>query len=76
MRNRWADGDRLRAIRIQRQLTQKEVARRAKVRNDTLSSIEAGRYQPGDLLAHRLALALNCGVEDFSDPRDRRVAAA
>lgn len=76
MRDRLADGAKLRSIRIRRQLKQKDLATRAEVRNDTLSSIEAGRYQPGDLLAYRLAVALNCNVEDFSVDKPRPVAAA
>lgn len=67
MRNRRADGAKLRAIRIRRQLMQKDLADRARVRADTLSNIEAGRWQPSDLLAFRLAQALDCTVEDFVD---------
>lgn len=76
MRDRLCDGAKLRSIRIRRQLLQKTLADLADVRNDTLCSIEAGRYQPGDLLAHRLAEALDCEIEDFSVDKPRPMAAA
>lgn len=65
MRNRRADGAKLRSIRVRRQLRQKDLAEKANVRADTLSNIEAGRWQPSDLLAYRLAQALDCDVDDF-----------
>lgn len=65
MRNRRADGAKLRNLRVRRQLRQKDLADRASVRADTLSNIEAGRWQPSDLLAFRLAQALDCDVDDF-----------
>lgn len=65
MKNRRVDGDKLRNIRIRAQLRQTQLATNVGIRPDTLCHIEAGRYQPGDMLAHRLAQALNCQVEEF-----------
>lgn len=65
MKNRRVDGAKLRDLRVRRQLRQKDVAERVKVRRDTLCNIEAGRSQPSDMLAYRLADALECEVEDF-----------
>jgi DNA-binding XRE family transcriptional regulator len=66
MRYRTADGAKLRAIRIKRQLRQVDLAESVRVLPSTLCKIEGGTYQPSDLLAERLAVALNCAVEDFT----------
>lgn len=78
MRKRRVDADKLRALRVRRQLRQKDLAERVKVRRDTLCHIEAGRTQPSDMLAFRLAAALGCEVDDFvaDDPVPATGAAA
>ena len=58
----------LKALRLQRGLTQKELARAAGVTRQTISHIEAGLYVPSVAVAIRLARALACRVEDLFSP--------
>lgn len=57
-------GNRLKLARVERDLSQEELARRAKVTRQTISSIENGQYVPSTLLAFILCRCLNKPVED------------
>ena len=46
-------------------LTQEELARRAGVTRQTIIAMEKGNYIPSVLLALRIAVELNCRVEDL-----------
>lgn len=55
--------NRLRLARVERHLTQDELARAVGVSRNTIGSIESGRYYPSALLALRLAGVLGAPVE-------------
>ena len=55
--------NRLRVARAERDLSQDELARRAGVSRQTISSIETGVYTPSALLAFRLARVLDLPVD-------------
>jgi putative transcriptional regulator len=55
--------NRLRVARAERGLSQDELARRAGVSRQTISSIETGLYCPSTLLAFRLARVLDRPVD-------------
>lgn len=55
--------NRLRVARAERDLSQDELARRAGVSRQTISSIETGVYCPSALLAFRLARVLDRPVD-------------
>jgi putative molybdopterin biosynthesis protein len=55
----------IRDVRTSRQLSQRELARRAGLTRQAVNAIEAGRYAPNTSIAMRLARALGCRVEDL-----------
>jgi putative transcriptional regulator len=55
--------NRLRVARAERDLSQEELARRAGVSRQTISSIETGAYCPSTFLAFRLARVLDRPVD-------------
>jgi len=57
--------NRLRVARAERDLSQDELARRAGVSRQTISSIETGVYCPSTLLAFRLARVLDRPVDSL-----------
>src|SRR5437899_2997986 len=66
---------RVRAQRLQRGLSQGELARQTGLTRQAISAIETGHYVPNTAVALRLAQSLRCGVEDLfalppSAPRD------
>lgn len=58
-------GNRLRVARAERRLSQEQLAIRAGVTRQTVSSIETGQYCPSALLAFQLAEALQTRVEEL-----------
>ena len=58
-------GNRLKVGRAERGWSQEELARRAGVTRQTISSIETGQYVPSALLAFVLARELGRGVEEL-----------
>lgn len=61
--------DRIRSLRVQRGWSQAELAERAGVTRQLVSTVEAGRHQPNVTAALRLATALDTSVEElFGDP--------
>lgn len=61
----WRLENRLRVARAERQLSQAELARRAGVTRQTISSIETGQYVPSALLAFVLARTLDTPVHEL-----------
>jgi putative transcriptional regulator len=55
--------NRLRVARVERALSQEQLARAAGVSRQTISSIETGVYCPSTLLAFRLARVLDQPVD-------------
>lgn len=57
---------RLQELREEKHLTQKALAEISRVPQQTISAIESGeRKNPGILTMQRLAMALECGIEDI-----------
>lgn len=57
--------NRLKVARAEKGLSQEQLALRAGVTRQTISSIETGQYNPSALLAFTLALRLDMRVEDL-----------
>ena len=57
--------NRLRVARAERDLSQEDLAQRAGVSRQTISSIETGQYTPSALLAFRLAQVLAVPVAEL-----------
>ena len=57
--------NRLEQLRLQRSLTQQELADRVEVSRQTVISLERGRYNPSIILAFKLARLLDCRIEDL-----------
>lgn len=64
MKRRTRLSNRLKVCRAERGLSQEELARRAGVTRQTVSSIENGQYVPSALLAFVLARRLEKPVEE------------
>jgi transcriptional regulator with XRE-family HTH domain len=58
-------GDRLRFVRLQRNLSQRELAKRAGVTNSTISLIEANRANPSIGALKRILDGLPIGLSEF-----------
>lgn len=58
-------GNRLRVARAEMNISQEELAHRAGVTRQTISSIETGQYGPSALLAFTLARQLGKPVEEL-----------
>lgn len=56
---------RVRAARLQRGLSQQDLAARVGLTRQAISAIESGQYIPNTVVALRLAQALGCRVEDL-----------
>ncbi|TVZ38869.1 transcriptional regulator with XRE-family HTH domain [Alteromonadaceae bacterium 2753L.S.0a.02] len=64
-------GDRLQAVRKQRGLSQRELARRADVTNSTLSMIEQGKVSPSVASLEKILAAVPMSLQEFfSDSLD------
>ena len=57
--------NRLRELRAKFNITQEELAQRAKVTRQTIIALEAGKYSPSLELAFRLAKVLNTPVDEL-----------
>lgn len=55
--------NRVRELRMERGMTQEEIAERVGVSRQTIISIESGRYNPSILLAYKLARAFDQSIE-------------
>lgn len=58
-------GNRLRALRISRKLSQRELARRAGLRNSTISLVESGRSNPTIGALKRILDGIPIGLAEF-----------
>ena len=62
----------IRRLRFDRgEMTQQELADRARVTRQTIIALEAGRYVPSLALAFRIARAFGVGVEDVFQYADK-----
>lgn len=60
---------RLKAVRVQKQLTQIELAEQVGIKRQAVYDIESGRYLPNTGVALKLARCLECRIEDlFQEP--------
>lgn len=59
--------NRVKDLRLQRQLTQEELARLLGVSRQTIISIENGRYNPTLMLAYRIASFFSLSIEEVFD---------
>lgn len=57
--------NRVRELREAKGFTQQQLAKKMGVSRQTIISIEAGRYNPSLLLAHRLACEFEKRIEDI-----------
>lgn len=62
-------GERIRNLRIQSGLTQKELATRCGLPANTISRVESGKTQPQGLTLHKLAAGLNVEPGEFKGER-------
>jgi len=51
--------------RLERNITQEELANKLKVSRQTIISLEKGKYKPSLILAHKLAQTFDCMIEDL-----------
>ena len=56
--------NRIRALRLERRMTQEELALRTGVSRQTIMSIENGNTNPSVLLAFKIATALDAAIAD------------
>ena len=55
--------NRVKELRIEKGMTQEDLAERAGVSRQTIISIESGRYNPSILLAYKLSHLLSLSIE-------------
>lgn len=55
--------NRIKELRTKLNITQEELAKRAKVRRETVVFLEQNKYNPSLLLAHDVAVALNTTID-------------
>ena len=63
-------GSRLRQLRVERGMSQRELARRAEMTNANLSMIEQGRVSPSLLTLERILRAIPISLQAFFHPED------
>lgn len=55
----------IKELRLRKDWTQEELARRVGVRRETILFLEAGKYNPSLQLAHDVASALGSNIEEL-----------
>ncbi|MGI0035189.1 MAG: helix-turn-helix domain-containing protein [Nitrososphaera sp.] len=65
-------GERLRKMRLEAGLSQKEVAKRGGIDRTMVSKIEVRAQNPSLEILRRLAIGLGCSVVDLLDEEDKR----
>jgi len=65
-------GSRIKKVRNDRELKQKQLAKILKTRSEQISRIETGNANYGIDWLFKIAGALKCGVEEFFYPQDGR----
>ena len=76
MHSRHTDGEALRRLIAERDLTHIALAKKAGVSYSHLKYVIAGERELSDRLAHRIARTLNVSVEEFTRPGRRPEAVA
>jgi putative transcriptional regulator len=56
---------RIKEFRAKHDLTQEELAKRVKIRRETIIYLEKGKYNPSLRLAHDVAKALNASIDEL-----------
>jgi len=56
---------RIKEFRAKHDLTQEELAKRVKIRRETIIYLEKGKYNPSLKLAHDVAKALNASIDEL-----------
>ncbi|WP_010099525.1 helix-turn-helix domain-containing protein [Ornithinibacillus scapharcae] len=59
------NGDKLKAMREKRKLTQEQLAAHLNISRNFISAIENGRRKPSLAMLERIANVLNCSLKDF-----------
>lgn len=60
--------NRLKQLRLMREWTQADLAKRLDVSRQTVNALEAGRYDPSLPLAFTIARVFGCTIEDVFTP--------
>lgn len=60
--------NRLKQLRLMREWTQADLAKRLDVSRQTVNALEAGRYDPSLPLAFTIARVFDCTIEDVFTP--------
>jgi transcriptional regulator with XRE-family HTH domain len=68
MLKRTVTGTVIRDLRTRRGMERAELAERIGRSTSLIKAIEIGQRDPSDVVAHRIAAALSCTVDDFSTP--------
>ena len=68
-------GTRIRSLRLERGLTQEQLAKLASVAQPTLSQYESGHAHPSLRAAKRIALALGVSLDSMIDEDEEEVPA-
>lgn len=61
--------EKIHALREERRLTLAELARRSEVSYAYLKDICNGRQQPSGVVVHKIAVGLDCSIDDFTTPK-------
>jgi putative transcriptional regulator len=56
---------RIKEFRAKHDLTQEDLAKRVKIRRETVIYLEKGKYNPSLRLAHDVAKALNASIDEL-----------
>ncbi len=57
--------NRIKELRAKHNLTQEELAKKVKVRRETIVFLEKGKYNPSLKLAHNIAKTLKISIEEL-----------
>ena len=64
MAEEWFLSNRIRVLRAEKQMTQKDLAQKVGVSRQTIISVEKGNYTPSLVLAFEIANVFDMGIED------------
>jgi len=62
--------NKIKELRARYNLTQEDLARKVKVRRETIVFLEKGKYNPSLKLAHDVALALKISIDELFEFED------
>lgn len=63
---------RIKEFRAKHDLTQEDLAKRVKIRRETIIYLEKGKYNPSLKLAHDVAKALNASIDELFIFEDKK----